>query len=442
VFALVFNGPFFFPFTVKDLSTSPAGSRLSATSWRVLILLGFSIFINYVDRGNLSIAAPLLKNELHLSASQLGILLSSFLWLYTLVQLPVGWLIDRFNVNWILAAGFFVWSAATGITGLVHGFAALLAVRLVLGIAESVAYPAYGKIFARSFPEHRRGIANAVIAVGQSLGIAFASFVGGIAISRFGWRPFFVISGVICLPWCLGWLRWAPPDKPLSEDELRHSSVGIADILQQRSLWGASLGFFCANYILFLLLTWLPFYLTQERHFSLALTGEISGAVFLVRAASSFVSGRLSDYWIACGISPTLVLKGLLCVGSSLSGCLLVPCAFVSDRVCVVLLFAATTSLGLATPHYFTVAQSLAGSRAAGTWTGVQMFIGSFGSILAPLLTGFVVQATGGFVWAFALAAVAGLTGVLCWVFMVGPIEPVIWVSVEAEPVTAARVST
>jgi len=81
----------------------------------------------------------------------------------------------------------------------------------VLGIAKSVAYPAYGKIFARNFPE-QRGIANAVIAVGQSIGIAFASFAGGIAISRFGWRPFFLISGLTCFPWCLGWLRWAPPD--------------------------------------------------------------------------------------------------------------------------------------------------------------------------------------------------------------------------------------
>jgi MFS family permease len=95
------------PLIMQDAPYSPAGSRLSAASWRVLVLLGFSIFINYVDRGNLSIAAPLIKNELKLSPSELGILLSSFLWLYTLVQLPVGWLIDRFNVNWILAIGFF-----------------------------------------------------------------------------------------------------------------------------------------------------------------------------------------------------------------------------------------------------------------------------------------------------------------------------------------------
>lgn len=346
-------------------------------------------------------------------------------------------MIDRFNVNWILAVGFFVWSAATSVTGLVHGFAALLTVRLLLGIAESVAYPSYGKIFARNFPEYQRGIANGVIGVGQSLGVAFASFAGGIAISSFGWRSFFVVSGLICLPWCLGWLRWAPPDKPLLRGELGHSSGAVFEVLQQRSLWGTGLGLFCANYILFLLLTWLPFYLAQEQHFSLTLTGEISGVAFLIRAVSAFASGRLSDHWISAGRSPTLILKSLLCVGSALSGCLVVPCAIASDRVCVILLFAATTSLGFATPHYWTISQALAGPRLAGTWTSLQVFIGSFGSILGPLLTGFLVQATGTFILAFALAAVAGLVGILCWVFMVGPVRPVVWVPVEAEPLAA-----
>ncbi|HZP33666.1 MAG TPA: MFS transporter [Candidatus Acidoferrales bacterium] len=404
---------------------------MSAASWRVLILLGFSIFINYVDRGNLSIAAPLIKNELKLSPSQLGILLSSFFWLYTLVQLPVGWLIDRFNVNWILAIGFFIWSAATGVTGILHGFTALLIVRLLLGIAESVAFPSYGKIFAHNFHEHQRGVANGVIGVGQSVGAAFASLAGGVIMSRFGWRPFFVVSGLICLPWCLGWLRWAPPAKSPIRGELGYSSGAIIEVLQQRSLWGISLATFCANYMLFLLLTWLPYYLVQQRHFSLTLTGEISGAAFLIRAVTAFVSGRLSDRWISAGKSPTLVLKSLVCVGSGLSGCLLVPCAMASDRVCVLLLFSAVACQGFATPHFWNAAQALAGPRLAGTWTGLQVFISSFGSILGPLLTGFVVQATGGFVWAFALAAIAGLLGVLCWVFMVGPVRPVAWAPVE-----------
>src|SRR5580692_2080945 len=107
---------------------------------RLLVLLGLSVLINYVDRSNLSIAAPLIKNELGISASQLGVLLSAFFWVYAWMQIPAGWLVDRFDVKWVFAAGFFLWSVSTAVTGLLHGFAALLAIRIILGLGESVAF--------------------------------------------------------------------------------------------------------------------------------------------------------------------------------------------------------------------------------------------------------------------------------------------------------------
>src|SRR5438876_10801711 len=119
-----------------------------------LILLAFCILINYVDRGNLSIAAPLLKNELGISAGQLGILLSAFFWTYTLLLFVCGWFVDRFDPSRVLALGYLVWSLSTAATGLVHGFAMLLLMRLILGTGESVAFPCYSKILARHVPEH------------------------------------------------------------------------------------------------------------------------------------------------------------------------------------------------------------------------------------------------------------------------------------------------
>ena len=121
-----------------------------------LILLAICALINYVDRGNLSIAAPLLKDELHISVTQLGILLSAFFWTYTAMQFVSGWLVDRFEVNWVMAAGFLVWSLATSATGLVRGFTMLLGMRLMLGVGESVMVPACSKIFSFHLPEHGR----------------------------------------------------------------------------------------------------------------------------------------------------------------------------------------------------------------------------------------------------------------------------------------------
>src|SRR5260370_393503 len=128
------------------------GSRGSRGINRVIALLALAALINYIDRGNLSIAASLLKDELGLSASQLGILLSSFFWTYSLLQPVSGWLADRFDAKWVMAIGFFLWSGATAATGSLHAFGALLAARLILGMGESVAYPCYTRTLGRLVP--------------------------------------------------------------------------------------------------------------------------------------------------------------------------------------------------------------------------------------------------------------------------------------------------
>ena len=132
--------------TPNVLPATSATSRLSPELTRLAVLLALSIFINYIDRGNLALAAPLIKDELRLSFYQMGLLLSSFFWTYAIFQIVSGWLVDRFPVNWVLALGILLWSAATLGTGLVRSFTTLLAMRLILGIGESVAYTSYSKI--------------------------------------------------------------------------------------------------------------------------------------------------------------------------------------------------------------------------------------------------------------------------------------------------------
>src|SRR5205807_9852886 len=145
-----------------------------------LLLLVLSVLINYIDRGNLSIAAPLLKNELGLSASQLGILFSAFFWTYTAMLFLCGWFVDRFDPSRVLALGYLIWSLCTAATGLVHGFAMLLFMRLILGTGESVAFPCYSKILTRHVPEHYRGFANGVIIAGMKLGPAAGTLGAGL----------------------------------------------------------------------------------------------------------------------------------------------------------------------------------------------------------------------------------------------------------------------
>jgi MFS family permease len=392
----------------------------------VVILLVLSVSINYVDRGNLSIAAPLLKDELGISASQLGILLSSFFWTYAACQILAGWLVDRFEVNWVLAVGFFLWSIATASTGLVHGFAMLLTLRLLLGIGESVAYPCYSKILAAHFHEHQRGLPNALIDAGTKVGPAVGTLVGGIFMARFGWRPFFIVLGLGSLFWLPGWVKWMPRGPGIAEG---HPSgiPSIPDILRRRSAWATFLGLFCSNYFWYFLLTWLPFYLVRERHFSMNLMATVGSAAYFVTASATTMAGWLSDRFIAAGATPTRVRK--TCTGAGLGGAtIILGAAWVSNPVAsMVFLMLGCMSYGVFASSHWAITQTIAGPRAAGRWSGLQNFVGNLAGVTAPAITGFVVDKTGVFFWAFAVAGGVALAGSMVYLFLLGPVEPMVW---------------
>lgn len=401
----------------------PRAGAMSA----VLALLAFSVFINYIDRGNLSIAAPMLKDELGLSGAQLGMLLSSFFWTYGLFQIVSGWLVDRFYVGWIMAGGFFLWSVATSVTGLVHGFTALLLVRVVLGIGESVAYPSYSRILAKYIPDARRGFANSVIASGLACGPAFGMLLGGTLMSRFGWRPFFIVLGLVSLLWLPAWLRWMPHGPGRVQPTSSGYEPGTMDILRQRSAWGSFVALFCNSYLLYLLIAWLPFYLVRERHFSMDSMAKIGGAMFLLQALSSAICGRLADRWIAAGGTPTAVHKSLLTTGVLGAGALLVASSLVGSGLSVAFLLLIGIFFGMTVSNVWPMTQRLAGPNASGRWTGLQCAFGNLSGAVGSALTGLVLDRTGHFFWAFVIAAGFTCVGALSWAFVVGPIEPVQW---------------
>jgi len=406
-------------------------NKLSGTLSLVLALLALSVFINYVDRGNLSIAAPMLKDELHLTASQLGILLSAFFWTYACLQPFAGWIVDRWNVNWVFAAGFFIWSAATATTGIVHVFAVLLILRLLLGVGESVAFPSYSKIIALNFPEEHRGIANAMVSTGIVLGPGFGMLFGGLLMARYGWRPFFLVLGLASMLWLIPWVKWMPK-KHMAVAPSGPAAPGLMEFLRLRSAWGTCIGLFAGNYVSYFLITWLPFYLVRERHFSMDSMAKIGGVAYLLGACFAVLSGWVSDRWIASGASPTLVRKTFTGGGIACSG-LLVGLAVVSGPVyCVAALILGVVFFGVCISNQWAITQTLAGPQAAGRWTGFQNFVGNLSGVVAPALTGFVLERTGHFYWAFAITTAVALIGMASWVFVVGRVEQVKWVAGDA----------
>lgn len=420
---------------------NPAASESSARKIpsglaTVVLFLGISVFINYIDRGNLALAAPLLQDELRLSPSQLGILLSSFFWTYAGFQIISGWLVDRCDVNWVLVAGFFLWSGATAATGVARGFAALLVLRLILGAGESVAFPSYSKILAKHCPESVRGTANAFISSGIAAGPAVGIFFGARIAGRYGWRPFFIGLGGLSLLWILPWLICMPTGPGLSvRGKVRAPS--LLNILAQRSAWGTFGGLFAYNYFSYFLLTWLPFYLVHERNFSMRGMGNVGGVAYGILALSALVSGAVSDVWISRGGSLTRVRKTFTALGLGLASvfCLAVEVFAFDARLATLLLFLMCAAAGLCTSNLWAITQTLAGPEAAGKWTGVQNFAGNFAGVICPALTGFVVQHTGHFFWAFVVTATVLMAGCLSWAFVVGRVTPIDW-DTEADAAT------
>ncbi len=394
---------------------------------RVALLLSVSVLINYVDRGTLSIAAPILKEDLNLSPSQLGVLLSSFFWTYSTFQIVSGWLVDRFEVNWLLAVGVAVWSFATMTTGLVHGFALLLIARLVLGIGESVAYPSYNKIIAKHFQASHRGRANGLISAGWAGGPALGTLLGGLLIARVGWRSFFIVMGIASALWLFPWIKWMPKGLGLAT-ATNAKPASILEILKQRSAWGTFAGLFCFNYLWYFLITWLPFYLVRQRNFSLQTMSLIGGAAFLALAISVLISGAAADRWIASGASPTRVLKFFCGTGLGVASISFLTVFLVADHtIAMAILIFSCIALGLCSPNLWTMTQILAGPQTAGKWAGLENFCGNLAGIVAPIVVGVVLQRTGQFFYAFAITSAVSLAGAAAYIFLVAQVEPVKW---------------
>lgn len=407
--------------------TGPALCLSAETGTAVLVLLVASVVINYIDRGSLSTAAPLLGSEIALSPGQLGVLLSGFFWTYSTLQVAAGWLVDRYDVKWVMAGGFLLWTLATAGTGWVGSFGALLVMRLALGIGESVAFPCYSKIIARGFPEERRGLANSLIDAGGKFGPAFGILAGGILMESYGWRPVFVVLGIGGLLWLPAWFRWVPRARtgdPLPGED---AGPGFRAILGRRQAWATFLGHFAGNYLWYFLLTWLPFYLVTERGYSMRSMALVGALAYCITAITTIITGWCADRAIARGATPTRVRKFCVVTGLGLASTVVVVVLLPGTIASGVCLMFACLAYGVFASSHWSISQTVSGPAAAGKWTGLQNCVANMAGVVAPALTGFAVEATGSFFIAFAVCAAVVLGGAAIYAFMLGRVVPLPW---------------
>jgi MFS family permease len=415
-------------------STPLKPSRLH---WLALLLLTISVGINYLDRGNLSVALSHIQREIHLDQEHLGELSMAFFLTYALFQIVAGKLIDKFNVNWVYAAGYLLWSLATAATGFardlhfaglaIDSFAMIFVLRLLLGTGESIAYPAYSKIISGCFPEGLRGTANAAIDAGSKIGPALGVVIGVELVRRLDWRGMFIAIGAVSMLWLIPWIFVAPRLK-LRQETSNIAAPSYREIVSKRAFWGMAIGLFGANYMWYLLLTWLPYYLEKARHFSYSKLALFSSLPFWGLAASAMLAGLLSDALIRRGHVAARVRRKTICIG--MLGCCLftLPGVMVQGQTAsLVLLIIASIWLGGFSSNNWALAQTLGGPEAAGRWTALQNCIGNFAGVAAAWITGAVVNYLHSFPLAFGVSCAMLLFGVYGYWFVIGDQTRVHW---------------
>lgn len=398
----------------------------NAVPWPLVVLLITAMVVCYAHRGALSIAAPFMMKDLGVPPSTMGILLSAFFWLYAFMQVPAGWIVDRFGVKWAYAGGFAFWSVASALTGFAQGAITLIGLRLALGVGQSVAFPASASAVSRSFRDRERGLVTAGYLSGVRIGQALVGAIGALMIAKFGYQGFFLILGLASLLWLPPWIAFwsrrqqAPgsPGAPGRSPGLRSFSDAVV-LLKHRTVLGIFLGYFAYDYVWFVYVTWLPSYLILARQFTTKEMGFYSSVPYLIMMVVILISGALSDYIIRRGRSERIVRKWFIAVGM-LIACLIVPAGFVDDKITSVwLLTVALLGIGVASPNTWTLTQAVCARPIVGTVSGIQNFGGNLGGIVAPALTGAVVHWTGSFVIPFVVCGLVLVQGVLCYWFMV-----------------------
>ena len=391
--------------------------------WILVGLLFVASFINYLDRATISIALPLISIDLHLGPEIKGLVLSAFFWSYALMQIPIGWCADRWNLRWLYAGLFAVWSLACGFTGFAGSLLVLILLRIVLGVGESIYLPGGTKVVSLLFPSADRGLPSGLFDSGTRMGLAVGAPLIAALITFCGWRNMFMLVGFTSVLWVIPWLLATPRYLQGAPGARVDGSPSPRRVIHfNRNLLGICLGFFCYDYYWYLFVTWIPDYLVTVRHLSLVRAGFYAALPYLVFGVSQPLGGWIADALIRRGWNETRTRKTML-GAAFLCGLMLIPAALARSPQGALLFLVGGAFVGFANGNMFAILQTCAPHHEVGIWTGFENFAGNIGGVLAPVATGLLIARTGSYLSGFTLAAGILLAGILAYGLVVGKLD-------------------
>jgi MFS transporter, ACS family, D-galactonate transporter len=386
--------------------------------WVVVGLLSLGMVIAYIDRANLSVVLALkeFQQTFHPSDMERGLLNSAFFWSYALLQIPAGWIVDRYGVKFPYAIGFLFWTIFSALTGMVQSTSQLVALRFLLGCGESIVGPASLRWIRFNCKEQERGLAVGIYLAGAKIGPAIGVPVTAMLVTAFGWRVMFLTAGGAGFLWLIAWLLLVKNDDRQLETTANAAvsapPVPFARLMVSPVMWGILLGTFCYSYFLFFCVTWLPAYFVEYRHLSLTSMGLYTMFSFGGMAVVATSAGWAADQMIRRGRDAVKVRKGFIICGLVVGSTELL--GGLTDSRSIALFFAifSLAGLGLATANLWALSQTMIPGAAIGRISGVQNCASNLSGIVAPILSGWLKQITGSYtapmqaIWIFLVVGI------------------------------------
>ncbi len=400
------------------LSSKPA-DPVTRGRWTLVTLIATASFINYLDRGSLAVALPVISKDLHLSPIAQGAALSAFFWTYTAMQIPMGRMVDRLDIKKVYAVSFAIWSLAAAATGLATGLWTLVAARILLGFGEAVYLPGGLKVVSLHFRSEETAWPAGLFDLGTKLGLAVGTAIDVWLLVRYGWRSLFFRTGLLGLLWLIPWMLFYPSRTP---DAKPAAAVDWRALLGSRALLGICIGFFCWDYFWYFLISWLPTYLNTVRHMSMPKIALFGGLPYLIFAGAEAIGGLSAGAMIRRGGGLSRVTKGYVTAGF-LIGLLIIPAAIVKSTTASIVLLLASSFAGIGLGCLISFPKICAREHDVALWVGIMNAAGNLGGVIAPLVTGVVVQKTGSYVPAFLSVAVVLVVGIAAYTLIVPSLE-------------------
>jgi MFS family permease len=416
------------------LVEGPLPSDRSTGRWTLVALISTASFINYLDRGSLAVAMPVISKELNLDPIAQGAALSAFFWTYTAMQIPMGRIVDRYNIKIVYAVSFAVWSLAAAATGLATSLTTLIVARIFLGIGESVYLPGGLKVLSLHFRSEETAWPAGLFDLGTKVGLAIGTAVDVWLLVHYGWRSLFFRTGLFGLLWLIPWLMFYPSARGTVTSEKRTDWMAL---FRSRALFGICLGFFCWDYFWYFLISWLPTYLNTVRHLSMPKIALFGGLPFLIFAGAEAVGGWTASTIIRRGASLSFVTKAFITAGFAI-GLLIIPAALAETPAASVAFLLASSLAGIGCGSLIAIPKICAREHEVALWVGIMNCAGNVGGVIAPLVTGVVVQRTGSYVPAFLTVSVVLIVGIVAYTVVVPSLDTAAAASRDVQPATGS----